>query len=299
MAPIIECVVVCVNYSDFLAWTLPASRNQFDRMVVVTTPEDKATQDLCERYDVECVVTSVFTENGDKFAKGRGINAGLERLSRRGWLVHMDADVYLPPKTGIVLRNLPLDPTKIYGADRLMCPSAAEFAAYLDCPGKVQSDWVFVHSTAFPMGVRLAQYCEPGGGYVPIGYFQLWNPSGSGVERYPEKHGTAARTDFQMGTTWPRSKRELLPEIVLIHLESAPGMGHNWEGRTTPLFRLGLGQMERAPEPSFTVAADPPAPPAPRRRRYGQPWLLLLFRDLLHRTVSLWLRVITRLRRES
>jgi hypothetical protein len=235
----IEAVVICVNYADFLAWTLPANRNQFDRMVVVTTPDDTATQKLCETYDVECVQTDVFTADGDVFAKAKGINAGLKRLTRNGWVVHMDADIYLPPKTRRVISNLPLDSGKIYGCDRLMCPSAQDFARYLDAPTPIQEGWVFVHPTAFPVGVRIAQYMEPGGGYVPIGYWQMWNPKGSGTDFYPETHGTAARTDFQFGTSWPRERRELLPEVIAIHLESAPGMALNWEGRVTPPFMVG------------------------------------------------------------
>jgi hypothetical protein len=284
--PIIEAVVCCVDYSDFLAWTLPASRTQFDRLVIVTAPHDTATQNLCERYDVECVVTDTFYAGGDAFAKGRGINAGLDHLTRRGWVVHMDADIYLPPKTGAILRRLPLDPTKLYGADRLMCASAAEFAAYLDAPPPIQADWVFVHATAFPMGVRLAQYLEPGGGYVPIGYFQLWNPNGSGVHRYPEKHGTAARTDFQMGTAWPRERRELLPEIIVIHLESAPGMALNWEGRKTPPFRLAP-----APTPEPAAASTPVPPPSPQPT-YRPSWLTRLL-AFLRRLLARLLRAIS------
>lgn len=287
---IIEAVVVCVNYADFLAWTLPASRNQFNRMVVVTTPDDDATRRLCETYEVECVQTDAFTAGGDVFAKAKGINEGLKRLTKRGWVVHMDADIYLPPKTRRIIDNLPLDPKKIYGCDRLMCPSAQEFARYLDAPTPIQEGWVFVHPTVFPVGVRLAQYMEPGGGYVPIGYWQMWNPEGSGVQSYPETHGTAARTDFQFATSWPRENRELLPEVVTIHLESAPGMALNWNGRTTPPFQVGA-------EPVAAIApATPPLPAATsRRHRYGQPWLLLFLLDL-------WNRLLRRLsfrRRES
>jgi hypothetical protein len=263
----IECVVVCVHYADFLAHTLPASRSMFNRMVVVTTPDDTATQAVCERYDVECVKTDAFYANGDVFAKGRGINAGLERLTLKGWVLHMDADIYLPPKTRGILDRLPLDPQKLYGADRLMCPSPAAFAGYLDAPPPIQSDWVFVRAEAFPVGVRIAQYMERGGGYVPIGYWQLWNPSGSGVSRYPETHGTAARTDFQLGTSWPRERRELLPEIIVIHLESAPGMALNWEGRKTPPFQLATQQ--------------PPVPVTqPKPLRYRLPWWVKLLRWL-------------------
>jgi hypothetical protein len=146
---------------------------------------------------------------------------------------------------------------------------------------------VFVRAEAFPVGVRIAQYMERGGGYVPIGYWQLWNPSGSGVARYPEAHGTAARTDFQHGTSWPRERRELLAEIIVIHLESAPGMALNWEGRRTPPFQLGA-----TPE---TVA------PAPSRRprfpiRYRQPWALRLLLEVLREWLLILGRLFSRLR---
>jgi hypothetical protein len=274
----LEAVVVCVNYSDFLAHTLPANRNQFNRMVVVTTPLDTATQRLCEHYDVECVQTDVFTENGEAFAKGRGINAGLQRLSRKGWVVHMDADILLPPKTRGILDRLPLDPQKVYGADRLMCPSAQSFAAYLDAPPPVQEAWVFVHLNVFPMGVRLAQYMEPGGGYVPIGYWQLWHPGTSGVHTYPETHGTAARTDFQHALKWPRERRELLPELVLIHLESQPGMALNWNGRTTP---------------PFSIAAPAAVPAVPTERRGYRPRHLLALLRRLWRVMRRAIRGLT------
>lgn len=232
----LEAVIVCVNYSDFLAHTLPSTRNQFDRLVVVTDFSDEDTKRLCEFYNVECVQTDVFYEDGDTFNKGKGINAGLGKLDLDGWVVHLDADIYLPPQTRSILENLPLEGEKIYGADRLMCPCYEEWQRFVNKPSPIQDAWIFVHIDKFPVGVRLAEYKTPTGGYEPIGYFQLWNPQGSKVLRYPDKHGFADRTDVLHCKNWPRSKRELLPEIVVIHLESEPGMGLNWKGRTTPKF---------------------------------------------------------------
>ena len=50
-----EAVVVCDRYSDFLRCTLPANKHLFDRIVVVTSAEDRDTQRICEFHHVECV----------------------------------------------------------------------------------------------------------------------------------------------------------------------------------------------------------------------------------------------------
>lgn len=242
----IEAVVVCVNYSDFLAHTLPSTRNQFDKLVVVTDYRDTQTKTLCEYYNVECVQTDAFYEGGDAFNKGKGINEGLKKLDLDGWVVHLDSDIYLPPQTRSILENLPLDGRKIYGADRLMCPGYEQWQKFLNRPTPIQDAWIFVHLTQFPVGVRLAEYKTYHGGYEPIGYFQLWNPSHSKVFSYPDKHGFADRTDVLHCKKWSRDKRELLPEIVVIHLESEPGIGLNWKGRTTPEFG-----SSKAPKRSF------------------------------------------------
>lgn len=231
-----EGVIVCVNYSDFLAHTLPSTRTQFDRLVVVTDTKDLQTKKICDYYNVECVQTDVFYQGKDKFNKGNGINAGLEKLSKKGWVIHLDADMYLPPKTREILSRLPLDKTKIYGADRLMCPNFEEWVDYLCDPGPIQDSWIYIHPRRFPVGVRIGQYWDFNAGYEPIGYFQLWNPKGSGVFEYPNNHGFADRTDVIFCKKWPREKRELLPEVLTIHLESDSEMGINWQGRKSPHF---------------------------------------------------------------
>lgn len=232
----LEAVIVCVNYSDFLAHTLPSTRNQFNKLVVVTDHNDLETKKICEYYNVQCIQTDVFYENGDAFNKGKGINEGLKHLDLDGWVLHLDSDIYLPPQTRSILETLPLDSSKIYGADRLMCPNYEEWQKFLDVPGPIQDSWIFVHLTKFPVGVRICEYKTYHGGYEPIGYFQLWNPSASGITEYPTEHGFADRTDVLHCKKWPRDKRELLPEIVTIHLESESGIGLNWKGRITRKF---------------------------------------------------------------
>ena len=101
----VEAVVVCDRYSDFLRCTLPGNKHLFDRIVVVTSAEDRDTQRICEFHHVECLQTDALNSRWNKFCKGAGINEGLSRLDRNGWVVHLDADIALPPQTRLLLQN--------------------------------------------------------------------------------------------------------------------------------------------------------------------------------------------------
>ena len=237
----LEGVIVCVNYADFLAHTLPHNKTHFDNLIVITDTKDEKTKELCEYYHVKCIQTDIFYENGDSFNKGAAINYGLSQLENKGWVMHLDADIYLPPLTRNILENIPLEPHKIYGADRLMCPSYEKWVEFLNDPQKIQEGWIYIHLTTFPIGVRIAEYNNKNAGYEPIGYFQLWNPKGSNVFDYPTQHDYCDRTDVLQCKKFARQDRELLPEIVVIHLESeglsVDSMGKNWKGRKTKLFQ--------------------------------------------------------------
>jgi hypothetical protein len=235
----IECVIVCHKFSDFLRYTLPNNKQFFDRIVIVTSPEDKATQKLCEFYHVECVATENLRTAEGQFCKGAGINAGLERLSKRGWVLHMDADIWLPPQFRGLLAWAHLDPQMIYGIDRFSVPNVKAWQAFLNVP-KLQHEcgsYIHLHTSGFPVATRVMQ--QPFGGYVPIGFFQLWNPGTSGVHAYPQGHTNAGREDTLFANYWPRNRRSFIPEIIGYHLESGPAvMGVNWGGRKTPEFIL-------------------------------------------------------------
>ncbi len=231
----IEAVTVCVDYSDFLAHTLPLNKPHFARWVIVTAPHDRATQRLCAHHNVECRVTEAFYRHGERFNKGRGINIGLAALGKRDWLLHLDADIALPPRTREMLARAKLDAKTLHGIDRLMCDDFAAWTRYQREPIPQFENQVFVHLRPFRVGTRVAKLDR--GGYVPIGFFQLWHSS-TGRLKYPEHHETAARSDMLFALQWPRAQRQLIPEVVGIHLASGAGMpmGANWNGRRTPLF---------------------------------------------------------------
>lgn len=101
----------------------------------------------------------------------------------------------------------------------------------------------------YPLASRLVSSIH---GYMPIGFFQLFHGSATvqnnaHLRRYPTEHGDAARTDYQFAIQWDRRYRVLIPEVIVLHLESARNSdgtgwrGANWEGRTTPRFGPGPG----------------------------------------------------------
>ena len=231
----LEAVIVCEKYGDFLRHTLPHNKAFFDRVVVVTSREDKETQKICEFYHVECVATDALEVASGKFCKAAGINAGLARLSKDGWVIHLDADIWLPPQTRILLERACLNRTMIYGIDRFIVRGYEAWRKFLAKPKLQHECDSYIHLYAFPLGTRVMS--RDAGGYIPIGFFQLWNPCESGVYRYPEGHTDAGRSDMLFAKLWRRAHRGFIPEIVGYHLESKDSdYGANWSGRKTARF---------------------------------------------------------------
>lgn len=231
----LEAVVICDRYHDFLRCTLPTNKFLFDKMVVVTSFEDKATRKLCEFYHVECLTTDVLQSRKEQFCKADAINEGLAKLSLTDWVAHMDADIWLPPQTRILLQRAGLAKRMIYGIDRFTVKGYRTWDKFLEQPALQHENESFIHMQAFPLGTRVMQINA--NGYLPIGFFQLWNPNGSGIRSYPDKHTDAGRTDVRFAMQWSRGLRGFIPEIVAYHLESIDAsMAANWGGRQTAPF---------------------------------------------------------------
>ncbi|MGB2612785.1 MAG: glycosyltransferase family A protein, partial [Isosphaeraceae bacterium] len=118
----IEAVTVCLHYDDFLEQTIRVNQSLFDDWVVVTSQEDAGTVAVCQRYGVRTAFCPYFKRGGD-FAKALAINIGLAHLKIEDWVVHLDADTALPRNARKHLANVELDPSCIYGIDRVECPS--------------------------------------------------------------------------------------------------------------------------------------------------------------------------------
>lgn len=240
MHPFLEAVVVCDGYSDFLEETLPYTRRHVNRLVVVTGQEDKATIKLCNRLDVRCVTTWVHQREGGRIDKASAINHGLAHLGCDGWLLHLDADIVLPDRFSDWLGEHPLETNKIYGVDRWDVLGADLWDR---CR---QHDWMhhrrehgfMIQNPPRELGLRAAARVGHGayGGWLPIGYFQLWH--GSVVKRYPCKpNADCEHTDALFASQWSPRNRILIPDFYVLHLLTSLEFGANWNGRKTPCFR--------------------------------------------------------------
>lgn len=218
----LEGVIVCKDYADFLEHTLPDNLQFFDRLVVVTHYNDKATQSLCHKFGVECVQTDCMHDRGDAFNKGRAINLGLGHLLNKDWVLHLDADTLLPHNFRGLLDHARLRQENLYGADRLNVYGFEHWERFKHKRTPSHAHRYFVEPPKeFPLGARIVHHEH---GYVPIGYFQLWH----GTRRYPVHQGNAEHTDVLFACQWPRYQRVLLPEVIVYHLDSGSGhMGQN------------------------------------------------------------------------
>ena len=238
----IEAVTVCVDCADFLTAVIPYNISMFHRWIIVTRDRDTETRELCRKHGLECITTEEGHKTGD-FNKGRMISKALHNTSYDSWRLHIDSDIALPCNFLKSLKMAQLQENKIYGCDRVMIKSYEawkkfEASGYLD--GRSFKD---SHTSVFPGGIEIgARWTGVHVGYVPIGFFQLWHASQDewrGVKHrtYPDSHNTAARADVQFGCLWDRAHRELLPELIVAHLESEPcKVGTNWNGRKTKRF---------------------------------------------------------------
>lgn len=237
---LIEAVTVCIGYADFLEETVKLNQGLFDRWLIITSPEDTATREVCRRFSLPTLLSRDHLRDGT-FNKGRLIERGLQHLSAEGWRVHIDADTVLPPNFRNLIQTCHLDTSNIYGCDRIMIKSRQQWEQLK------KTGWI--HGNDFHCRVNFpgtyqvgSRWCHHAEGYVPIGFFQMWHSdedlyNGARIKPYPIHHNDACRTDVQHGLQWDRQHRQLVPELIALHLESEPAaLGANWAGRTTKRF---------------------------------------------------------------
>jgi hypothetical protein len=257
----IEAITVCVGYGDFLRETAAHNLPLLDDLVVITSPDDEETREVCRRFSLHHVLSQEHCRGGP-FNKARLIQRGLDQINGRDWVLHLDADIVLPRRFRDLLDWAHLDERCLYGADRCNLVGYDAWARLKAEKGgwdnHAYENYLRFHEAA-ALGTRWASKLH---GYVPIGFFQLWHGGraidrGMHLCRYPYHHGDAARTDVQFALQWDRRHRLILPEVVVLHLESQPApLGANWEGRTTAWFGPGAVPPGRR-RPGLVSASAP------------------------------------------
>jgi hypothetical protein len=208
--------------------------------VVITSPHDDVTRSVCKEYCIRHVVSEEFKRDGP-FNKARMIQKGFDQIGAQEWVLHVDADVVLPHKFRELLEWAHLDETCIYGADRCHVLGWDNWQKIKADGGWCNFRYDSVNKFLWNanVGNRHVPHLH---GYCPIGFFQLFHGSemidrGFHLKRYNLFHGEAARTDVQFALQWDRRKRLLLPEVIVLHLDSEQtAQGANWKGRTTKYF---------------------------------------------------------------
>lgn len=218
----IEGIIICVNFSDYLAETLPRNRFFFNRVTVVTSPEDVDTQQIAMSNGCRVVKSTSYLDGGD-FNKGKLINEGIAASSKRCWLCHIDADCVLP--TGLRPKIAELEPKLrkhecIVGLHRKLIESYADWLRYTSGNKSV----AVPERDGFNRPVK-----RQGKNVVPVGYFQLWHTDSK--QLYPEDCPSANTSDVGFGKKF--RQRVFIDDYVL-HLSSEKHQrGTDWEGRTS------------------------------------------------------------------
>ena len=206
----IDVIIVSVDYNDFLPITLENNTKIFENITVVTSINDTECQKICERFNVNCVVTERMYENGAVFNKGKAINEGIKSLLNPNWILLLDADIIVPESFHESFKNNYTNINSLYVCNRVMFK---EYQSYLN----------------WKSGTGLKGQVSRLNG---IGYFQLFNINSNCLQRiiYPENSNNAAGSDISFRN---RFTEKVDLEIESIHL----GISYqNWNGRKTPEF---------------------------------------------------------------
>lgn len=220
----LEAVIVCVDYSDCLDFCIRYNRNNFDNIVIVTSPKDIATQDLVRAFGINPVITNAFYEDGAIFNKGKAINEGYKHLQYHDWVLNLDADIILPNNLRKNFFNSHPNVNHFFWMKRMDLSDPKDIETVL-----LQRNYK-----------KLKVMADDGG----LGYFQLFNTksihfqntlAATNLRPYPEDSKDASQSDIQFRDKWPLRHIKEIANTGCLHLGESM---KNWQGRITPPVRL-------------------------------------------------------------
>lgn len=123
----ISIITTCVNFCDLLKLTYKRNSRQFSKFdfFVITSPQDKQTQDFCFTNNIFCHQTDEFYKNGAEFNKAEAINKTVidlkDEVLANDWILLCDADVVVDKaiETFVSLEEKRED--CLYSTGRIIC----------------------------------------------------------------------------------------------------------------------------------------------------------------------------------
>lgn len=197
------CLIVSVDYSDYLSQTLKHNSMQFTDTIVITSPNDLETQNVCKNYAIKFITTDAFWKNNSIFNKAAALNEGLLHV-RTEFICTVDADTILPNIRPALER---LDRNYLYGLNRVVYLTQNDFLSDRGENRHMPKDYI-------------------------IGFFQLFSrespyfPGG-----FSEDYLNAGHYDIEFTSYWPLHKRRHIVNEPAKHIGER---GKNWHGRNRP-----------------------------------------------------------------
>lgn len=203
-------ILVCVDFGDLLAVSLPCNRHHFDEVMVVTTPTDKETISVANKYNAKLHLTESFYDDGAEFNKWKGLEEGLDKFGRHGLLAILDADIVWPKRR---LNESNFRKGHLYTPKRRLLYNLAWIDLVFD-----ESQWYRVavaNELEWPGYTQIFHADDP---HLPIAPWHELN----------WRHAGGADSGFQ--SLWPM-QHKVRPDWTVLHLGIT---GLNWCGRSTP-----------------------------------------------------------------
>jgi hypothetical protein len=243
----LSAVIVCVGYARQLAITLPHNLPLVDQMVIVTTSDDLATQEVVKSWEcskLKLIISDRCYDNDASFNKGSLLNDAMAAIDRPDWIVSTDADCFLNERLPSMMQDAVLNPGVLYFTDR------ADLREQ-DIP-RWKAGTFF--RKAPPSGITPAA----------SGYFQLFNRRALAIrDKWPnvnsEAFCSAGGVDTYFLHQWISEDENgkfdfgkviYLPEIPIQHIEHSKTYGQNWNG-FRPIREgqwVQLGMVSRNPQ---------------------------------------------------
>lgn len=215
-------ITVCVNYSDILEICVQKNIKSIDNWFIITSSQDIATQNLCQKYNLKCYVTDVFYENNCNFNKSAALNELINNLHSNKTLDNfdcillLDADIILNDAIDTFIsyvstNNIDNAKELLYGCSRKIFNSQED---YMNNNGRLEH-------TDF------------------IGYFQLFfiskikNDLNSNKLIFHGNTNASRYDDIFRDKYWPRKTQRQYLKSVVYHLGP---IATNWDGRTSKIW---------------------------------------------------------------